>query len=146
MTAITDWRDAIANAYNSAVDYFTVKLLANSGVVIGDMRDAGPAWTNTVTYTTSADMSTAAALTAAPTNGQKIVITDIIFSSDTAMNFEFEEETSATVFAKVYIPANGTVQLTPRIPIKLATANKKLFGDASAAGNVAITVTYHSEA
>jgi hypothetical protein len=135
MTAITDWRDALLYAYNSVTDFLNVKA-----------ADNGPGWTSTVTYTASADMQTAAALTAAPTSGQKIVITDIIFSSDTAMNFEFEEETSATVFAKVYIPANGTVQLTPRIPIKLATANKKLFGDASAAGNVAITVTYHSEA
>lgn len=113
---------------------------------IGSTKDAGPSWTSTVTYTTSADMSTAAALTAAPTTGQKIVVTDIIFSTDTAMNFEFEEETAGTVFVKVYCAANSVVQITPRVPIKLATANKKLFGDASGAGNVAITVTYHSEA
>jgi len=113
---------------------------------IGGTTDAGIASTSVVTYTASADMSTAAAITAAPTGGQKIVVDDIIFSTDTAMSFEFEEETSGTVFAKVYVPANGTVCLTTRGKLKLATADKRLFGDASVSGNVAVTVIYHSEA
>jgi hypothetical protein len=94
----------------------------------------------------SADLTTAAAVTDAPTSGQKIVIVDIVASSDTAMNLLFEEETSGTDIFKVFVPANGTVQITPRGKVKLATANKKLTGKASVAGNVAITVTYYSEA
>lgn len=113
---------------------------------IGGTKDNGPFWTVVRTYTTSADMTTAAALTAAPTSGQKIVLDDIIISTDTAMNFSLQEETSATVFAKVYMAANSTVQLTPRDGFKTAVADKKFFGDASAAGNVAITALYHSEA
>jgi hypothetical protein len=108
--------------------------------------DNGPAWTPAYTHTASADMTTTAALTAAPTSGQKIVIDDIIFSTGTAMNFTFEEETSGTDVLKIYVPANTTIQLTPRGKIKLATANKKLHGVASVAGNVAVTVCYHSEA
>lgn len=112
---------------------------------IGATKDAGAAWTTVYTYTASADMSTPAAITAAPTAGQKICIDDIVFSSDTALSMEFEEESSGTVIFKIYIPANGSVQITPRGKVKLPVADKKLFGDASASGNVAITVTYHSE-
>ena len=124
------------------------KLAANSGVDIGDVdaRDLGCGWTSSWTYTASADMTTAAALTAAPTSGQYLVIDDIIFSTDTAMSFEFEIETAATVNVKVYCAANTTMQITPRGKWKLATADKKLFGDASVAGNVAVTVFFHSEA
>ena len=108
--------------------------------------DAGPAWASSYTYTTSADMTTAADLTAAPTGGQKLVITDIILSSDTAILFEFKEETSGTVVGATRIPADGAVQFTPRGKWKLATADKKLQGEASAAANVYVTVFYYSEA
>lgn len=93
----------------------------------------------------SANMTTAADVTNAPTSGEKLVIVDIIASADTAMSLLFEEETSGTDIVKVFIPANGVVQITPRGKIKLATANKKLTAKASVAGNVAVTVTYYSE-
>jgi hypothetical protein len=110
------------------------------------LKDNGPAWAPTRTYTASANMTTAADITAAPTTGQKVYADDILVSADTAMSFTVQEETSATVFAKVFIPANGTVQITLRDGIKAAVANKKLQGKASAAGNVAVTVCWHSEA
>lgn len=94
----------------------------------------------------SADMTTAAAVTSAPVSEQKICILDIVASSDTAMSLLFEEETTGTDIFKVFVPANGTVQITPRGKVKLATAGKKLTGKASVAGNVAITVVYYSEA
>ncbi len=109
-------------------------------------KDGGPGWTSSYLHTASADATGAVDLTAAPTAGQKIVIDDIIFSTDTAMNFTFEEETSGTDVLKIYCAANSTVQITPRGRIKLATAGKKLRGDASVAGNIAVTVVYHSEA
>jgi len=46
----------------------------------------------------------------------------------------------------VFLPANGTVQITLRGYIKAAVADKKLQGKASVAGNVAITAVYFSEA
>jgi len=109
-------------------------------------KDAGPYQTVTRTYTTSADMTGTADLTAAPTAGQKIVLMDLIISTDTAMSFTIQEETSATVFAKIYLAANSTAQITPRGYLKAAVADKKIQGDASAAGNVAITAVYFSEA
>ena len=140
------------------------KLAANSGVDIGDVdilslpalsagtnaigstTDGGPAQTVTRTYTASADMTTAAAITAAPTAGLKVAAMDLIISTDTAMSFSVQEETSATVFAKVFLPANGTAQLTPRGYLKATVADKKLMGKASVAGNVTITAIYFSEA
>lgn len=116
---------------------------------IGATLDAGPKWTSVFGVTSaavvSADMTAATAVTDAPTSGQKLVIVDIVASTDTAMNIIFEEETSGTDIFKVFLPANGTVQITPRGKVKLATANKKLTAKASVAGNVAITVTYYSE-
>lgn len=94
---------------------------------------------------TSADMTTAAAVTDAPATGKKLVITDIIVGTDTAMDLLFEEETSGTDIFKVFVPANGTVQITTRGKVKLATAGKKLTCKASVAGNVAVTVTYYDE-
>ena len=137
------------------------KLVANDGVDIGDVDvtsiaagtntigatlDAGPKQTVTRTYTASADMSTAADISPAPSTDEKIVAMDILVSTDTAMNFSIQEETSATVFAKVFLPDNGSAQITLRGYIKAAVANKKLQGKASVSGNVAVTVISFSEA
>jgi len=108
--------------------------------------DGGPYWTSSWTHTSSADMSTTANITAAPTSGQYLVIDDIFFSVDTAMTLTFEEETSGTDMFKFDIAANTAYQFTPRGKAKLATADKKLNGLASVSGNVYITVFYHSEA
>ena len=124
--------------------------LAAGTDIIGSTKDAGPHWTSSFGVSsavfTSADATTAAAVTDAPTSGQKLVITDIVASSDTALFLLFQCETSGVVIFKVFLPANGTVQITPRGKVKLATADKKLMVDASAAGNVAVTVSYYSEA
>lgn len=100
----------------------------------------------THTYTSSADMSTAAAITAAPTSGQKIVVHSVIIGGGSAAGeYRIEEETSATVYASVFLDVNHSIQLTFPGGIKLATADKKLFGK-SPAGTVRFTVQYESEA
>lgn len=114
-------------------------------------RDDGPFWTGSVgvsgSRVTSADMSAAAAsVTDAPTSGQYLVVDDIIVSVDTTMRVDFKEETTGIVKLSLYVPANGTAQITTRGKIKLGTADKKLQAQTSVSGNVAITVLYHSEA
>lgn len=113
---------------------------------IGNTKDAGPSQTVTRTYTASADMTTAADITPASAPGQKIVAMDILVSTDTTMNFSIQEETSATVFAKVFLPASGSAQITLRGYLKAAVADKKMQGKASVAGNVAVTAITFSEA
>jgi hypothetical protein len=139
-------------AANSGVDIGDVDILsiAAGSNTIGNTKDAGPSWTGSwgvsSAVVTSADATTPVAVTDAPTSSEKIVITDIIWSSEVEGWLEFEEETSGTILFKVYSPANGSGQITPRTPVKLATANKKLMVDAEAAGNVAVTALYYSEA
>ena len=110
------------------------------------VSDAGAAWVSALQTTTSADMTGAADLTAAPTAGQKIVVDDVVLSADTAMYVDFLEETSGTLMFRLYVAAGGTAQFSPRAKLKLPVADKRLRGDASAAGNVAVLVLYHSEA
>jgi len=128
------------------VDVVTLPALAAGTNMIGAAKDAGPNQTVTRTYTASADMQTAADITAAPTAGQKIVLMDLILSVGTAMSLSIQMETSANVLMKVYMAANSTVQITPRGFLKGDAADKKIQCDASAAGNVAITAIYFSEA
>lgn len=114
-------------------------------------KDAGPSWTTSLgvggARVTSADQSGAvASITDAPTSGQKIVVTDILFSSDTALRLDFSCETTGTIVASVYCAAGSSGQFTPRGKLKLATADKKLQWRASVAGNIAVTPLYYSEA
>ena len=119
---------------------------------VGATTDDGPKWTTTMGLAsqarfTSADQSGADAdVTAAPTGSQKLVITDIVVSVDTAMRVDFKEETAGTVFLSLYLAANGSAQITPRSIFKLNTADKKLQVRTSASGNIAVTVWHYSEA
>lgn len=132
------------------VPHVNIDSMPAGSSTIGGTSDSGPSWTSKFGVSSaavvSADMTTAAAVTDAPTSGQKLVITDIVVSADTAMSVLFEEETSGTDIFKVFIPANGMAQITPRSKVKLATANKKLTAKASVSGNIAMTVCYYSEA
>ena len=131
---------------NNIGDVDVLSIAAGSNT-IGGTTDAGTGYTTTLTYTASADATSPTAITAAPTAGQKIVVDDIVISTDTAMAVEFElEDTVATNYMKLYLPANGTAAVTPRGKWKLGTADKKLMIDASVAGNIAVTCIYHSEA
>jgi hypothetical protein len=91
-------------------------------------------------------MTTAAAISPAASGGMKLIADDILVSAAVAMEFSIQQETEATVFASVFIPANGTVPITMRDGLKTATAVRKFFGKASVAGNVRITCCTHEEA
>lgn len=120
---------------------------------LGASKDGGPAWASAhgvsaAPFTSADQHTTPASVTDAPTSGQKLVITDIFVSVDTAMSVTFKCETSGAVIAgPFYLPANGSLQLTPRSKAwKLATADKKLQVLTSVAGNVMVDAHYYSEA
>lgn len=98
-------------------------------------------------HTSSADMSAADAdLTPAPAAGKRIVITDLIISAGaTALALTLKEQTSGTVISVVRVAANSTVVVNLRGKLKLPTADRKLQGRTSAAGQVDVTVIYYSE-
>lgn len=116
------------------------------------MKDAGAAWatvrglTNSAPFTSADQSAAVAAVTAAPTSGQKLVITDLIVSVDTDMTATFTVETTGHVVHKLYLPAKSVVNLCTRSPVKLGTADKKLMVQTSAAGNIAVQALYYSEA
>ena len=102
-------------------------------------------YSGTHTYTTSADMQTAADLTTAPPTGQHLVVTDIMVGADTQMFVQFLEETSGTCIGTVDLILDETRFVSPRGRWKLPVAGKKLQGDASVSGNIHITVWYYFE-
>lgn len=93
---------------------------------------------------TSADASSAAAVTDAPDTGEKIAICDVVVSAAAAMEIALEEETSGTEILKFHVAQDSTVSFSPTYPIVLPTANKKLMIDTDTAGSVAVTVVYYS--
>ena len=114
---------------------------------IGATKDNGPETAGTFTYTTSADMTTAASIGPAPTGSQKSVLLQAVISTDTAMQFTIQMETTAGAERQSwYLPASGSVIFVPRHPVKLGTADKRWQGLASVAGNVAISTVTTSEA
>jgi hypothetical protein len=142
-------------ALNSLVSTFATfaspgpQPVANSTAVCDSGSGIASVWgVSGVPFTSVDQHSAAASVTDAPTSGQKLVIDDIIFSSDTAMWVTFKEETSGTVvFGPWYCSAaSGPIQITPRSKKKLATADKKLQAITSVAGNISVHVGYHSEA
>lgn len=113
---------------------------------IGGVKDNGPHWTPVRTYTATSSATTTD-ITVAPTSGQKIYLDDCLISADAAQTVSIvEEDAPGTIFAKVFIPANGTVQITLRDGIKAATANKKLRAITTTTANTSFTACYHSEA
>jgi hypothetical protein len=117
---------------------------------IGATTDAGSAitvsWGVSGAPVESADMTTAANVTDAPTAGQKLVLVDAFIGVSAAMNILIEEESSGNDRLRLYFPGAGNYQVTPRAKFKHAVANKKFTCKASAAGAVSITFAYYSEA
>lgn len=120
---------------------------------IGSAKDNGPSWTSAWGVSgapvASSDMSSAANVTDAPTSGQKICIDDIFLTNRTtgALECTLKEETSGnTRMGPIQVPANSTIQLTPRGKLKHAVADKKFTATWSASGNVNVLIGYHSEA
>lgn len=128
-----------------------MKVSLNTSVTQGAVKDGGPGWTSVWGIAGQAwdvpDQSTVTSpITDLPTSGQKLVITDVIISVDTAMKATLAEETTGTKLVALYMAANSSVQYTPRSKNKLATANKRLTLRTSVSGNVAATASYYSEA
>src|SRR5579872_4375196 len=99
-----------------------------------------------VPFTSADQHSAAASVTDAPSSalGNHLVITDIFFATDTAMNVTFKEETSGNVITgPYYVPANFSGQFTPRSNAwRLGTAAKKLQVITSVSGNIMVDAHY----
>lgn len=113
-------------------------------------RYAGPDWTSLwgvlgLPFTSADQHAAAASVTDVPVVGQRLEIDDIFMSADTAMNVTFKEETSGTVvFGPIYLAANTPFSLGMRGRRKLPLINTRLQVITSVAGNITVSVGYHS--
>lgn len=148
---------AAASGSGTNADPFVPSMALAAGTAsttIGATTDAGPAWTTVLGVSgvpvASANASGGIDVSAAPATGLKIRLVDLILTNRTAaaMEFTFTTETSGTVVCGPYsVPANGTLQVTPRSwGWKTDTAVKKLRCTTSATGNVSIEPYYFYEA
>ncbi len=116
------------------------------------VKDGGPGWVSTYgvageAFVSADQHSAAAAITDAPTAGQKLVITDLILSADATLVVTLTEETTGLVLGTYYMSANScAAQITPRGKLKLSTANKRLMLQTDKAGDISALVFYFSEA
>jgi hypothetical protein len=107
-------------------------------------QDAGTYWTSTQQYSTSANASsTALAITGTPTSTKRIVLDDLLISTDTAMSATIRT-TGGTTFAKLYLYASAPIQLTFRNGLKSPTADLAVEILTSVSGNITVTSSYHS--
>lgn len=97
-----------------------------------------PDYTKVVHDTQSADASSGANVWD-PTGGTKFVLTDIIVSTDTAMNVEIKD--GANVIIKVYLAANGGFVSNFQTPIESTAADNVLSINTSTSGNISVTAT-----
>lgn len=90
---------------------------------------------------TSADASTAAQIKSG-TSAKSIYITDIVVSTDTAMNVKIQDNagTPVVAFGPLYLPANSVWSKSLETPYKVATAADLNF-KASVSGNISCAVT-----
>src|SRR3990167_3014525 len=123
-----------------------VRILATSDGAL-KTADAGPAWTASHFVFNSTNQSAAAtAVTSAPTAGEKLSITDLIISVGSAMIVTLTDEVLGTVLWRFYMAANSALQVTPRTPRQLPSANSHLNVQTSATGNIQIEASYYSGA
>lgn len=123
--------------------------IPTGGNTIGGTKDAGPVWTTArgiagVPFT-SADATSEVACTSLPTNGQKLRVTDLVWSvnMDCTLTFYWEDGDEVFVF---YPKAGASAQLTTRGLLNCAVADKRLTVKTSVAGAVSVTAFYYSEA
>lgn len=90
---------------------------------------------------TTADATTAVAVKAL-TASKSIYITDVVISTDTAMNIRLQDGAGSPVVlvGALYMPASSVWSKTFQTPIKVAVATA-LNVLASLAGNVSVTIT-----
>jgi hypothetical protein len=109
-------------------------------------RDAGFNQSLIQTFVQNDDISTAKDITAAPSEGKRIVATDILVSVDTACYLTIlEDGEGGAVLAGLYMPANGSAQITLRGYLKGA-AGKKLQMQSVPASKASCTCVYFEEA
>ncbi len=75
--------------------------------------------------------------------GQVAVIDDMLISVGTAMTVTLLMETTNTVLMTLYLPANSVGNVTLRNGIRALAPSKRIYLDASVAGNISVLCNWH---
>lgn len=115
-------------------------------VGVPSTKDAGPSQTITRMFTAHTGGGTNFDLTGLPVVGEYILLLDLLISVDTACLVQVQMEATGNVLAGFYMPAQSTLQITPRGYIKADQVDRKLLINLSVASDVQATAIYTSEA
>ena len=107
--------------------------------------DSGVSWEHDFKYTTSADAQSGVDITYKSRPNQRIVIDDLIISTDTTLKLSIRNKKSGVVVAGLYLLSNSWGQLTLRDGIRADALNDSFQVITSAAGNITVTAAWHNE-
>lgn len=113
--------------------------------ILGGTRDAGPNWVRLSVL--AAPLATGNnSLVAAPGAGLKVVIDDILVTSDTAVNVAFQRiDTHAAVLPLFTLPAGSVTQVTLRQGFELAANVGFEYAAGAGVTNSGLFIGYHIE-
>lgn len=112
-----------------------------SPVTAIETQDGGPAWESLFASVASEDASGGVSLIPWPGEESCVVVDDLILSAGADVAATIKTASSQQLF-KLYLGANGTVQVTPRGRIVLPRSNK-LVVSTDVTGGISSTVLYH---
>jgi hypothetical protein len=129
-----------------ASDQDALQLAAGSALV-GGVKVGDSFYSQTITPTSSANMTSLADLTPAPTSGQHTVVESVTISAATPMIVTLKEETTNTIL-KVFNLTSGNLnaEWNPARGLKLPNVDKKLRAISDTVGQIDVTVISHSAA
>lgn len=121
--------------------------LTDGSALIGGVMLGDSFYAQVITPTSSANMTSLADLTPAPTSGQHTVVESVAISAATAMIVTLKEETTNTIL-KVFnlTSSNLNAEWNPARGLKLPNVDKKLRAISDTVGQIDVTVISHSAA
>jgi hypothetical protein len=139
---------ALGQAVMAASHPVTIASDQSAIPIEGTVLYGGPAFTQAVTPTSSADMTSLTDLTPAPSSGEHTVIESVSISAASDMIVTLKEETTNTVIKRFNLTSGGDLnaEWNPANGLRLPNADKKLRAISDTADQVDITVISHSAA
>lgn len=136
--------DVRARVSTYASGNVTVKAVATVGAATGHTNESTIAVYSSESFQATITSANATSATAvkAKTAAKKIYVTDMVISTDTAMNIQVQDDTGTPVvlIEQMYFPANSIWSKQFKTPMVVDT-NKDLDIIASASGNISVYVS-----
>lgn len=96
------------------------------------------------TYTSSSDMTTAAAVAPLPFSGENLIIEDAFISVDAPTKVTLQEERTEDVLWGAYCAANAPIRITIVGGLEVKTTDTRLFCKTAEAVNISVFILSRS--